>query len=171
MACQKEEQFITDESQDSIVKKSKDLEDIVIDQSNLCDFNIESDITPYFGEDGEPLVDFRWYNSDEVFEFCSVPNIPAYIQVSDNPPFASCGYSFINEYYPIDFYNTDHLTKNINYLTDGPPHLVYNPYNPPTFQNEIYGSKCFYWRIIVISDCSNSCQNIITKWKFFEFNI
>ena len=165
--CQVEDDALVNDSiQDNEPLSLKNLQ-----AYNLCGYDINTDIESFYqlndDDNMSPHVKFLW---DYTYDLdCDVVT-QAYIQVTDH--LAECStYDFINELYPIDFVGENSLVKDIMHLTDT-PHEVYNPFNPPTYTNLIYGSKCFRWRIIISVECPGvgdlTCDKIATKWKYFE---
>jgi|GEM_PF-3106998 len=124
----------------------------------------------------DPLIEFTWDFSQALLA-C---NTSAYIEISDevngganSQGTGACSYEFFSSSFPINMNSLSPLTLNINFLTAGPPHLVLNS-NSPTGFNEIYGSKCFFWRLVVTGDECNStgatCETT-TAWEHFEWTI
>lgn len=151
---------------------------------NNCNLYIQNEYSINLTGYIYPMVEFNWsytYDSDcsyitnAFFEIKDPTSIQELQEANGN-----CSYNFIHEVIPIDdFYNTNSLTLNINQLTDNPL-SIYNPYNPPSYENLIYGSKCFYWRIVAegvycqqgngLDDNDQLCsKKIVSDWKFFQY--
>ncbi len=150
-----------------------------IDFCNLSLINVSaSQSSP---NENPTYIDFNWalnYDSD-----CSyITN--AYFEINDSPygtGIGYCNHNYVFMTYPIeDLLNTNSITLDINHLTDT-PFEVWNPHNPPTYVNLVYGSKCFYWRVVAeeiycqhddgFDENDQLCSSFTASdWTHFQFN-